>query len=597
MQVKPNLETSKPTSSAVVATETPIERNCWRVALVCALLTVVLGLLTIVAWTTGWHILASGRSKYIPMAPSTALGFLLLGTALFLQANPSTKRAGRPLLMANVSLALAFPLLKLLEFFTGIQLRIEEWLVRDPAMFGSVPTARMSPVTASTFLLAGSAMAALVVASLRRWAGFLAAATVIIALLIILGYLYGTPLLYGGKIIPVALLTALAFLCIGIGLVAAAGTESWPLRPLIGSSTRTLLLRAFLPVTIVGVLINGAIWRIVALRFDVNPALLSASSALIFALAMSAVILQVANIVGGRIDRAEAERNLAQQELRALNQQLEQRVSERTRQLRERNAEMEEELKMARELQLAMLPQQFPNVPRSAQPNDSALQFLSFYYPTGAVSGDFFDVVPLSDTAVGIFICDVMGHGVRAALVTAMMRALVEELSAKAADPGTLLTQINRDLAKILQQTGTVMYVTACYVVLDVARSHLLYANAGHPNPLHVQPGAGSVHAMSANEQSAPAMGLFDDIVYRTSASTIHAGDLLLLFTDGVFEVDSPAGEQFSHELLLAAVQRRAHLAPHQLLSELLSEIRQFSANQSFADDVCVIAVEVTRLC
>ena len=82
--------------------------------------------------------------------------------------------------------------------------------------------------------------------------------------------------------------------------------------------------------------------------------------------------------------------------------QIRQRVAERTRQLRERNAEMEEELKMARELQLAMLPQQFPNVPRSARPNEVALQFLSFYYPTGAVSGDYFDVVPLSETTVGI---------------------------------------------------------------------------------------------------------------------------------------------------------------------------------------------------
>ena len=277
--------------------------------------------------------------------------------------------------------------------------------------------------------------------------------------------------------------------------------------------------------------------------------------------------------------------------------QIRQRVAERTRQLRERNAEMEEELKMARELQLAMLPQQFPNVPHSARPNEAALQFLSFYYPTGAVSGDYFDVVPLSETTVGIFICDVMGHGVRAALVTAMMRALVEELSQQAADPGILLTQINRDLAKILQQSGTVMYVTAFYLVVDVARGQLLYANAGHPNPLHLRPRAGSVHAMSASERSAPALGLFDDIVYQASERAINAGDVLLLFTDGMFEVDSPAGEQFSHELLLAAVQRRAHLAPSQLLSELLSEIRQFSTSESFADDVCVIAVEVTRLC
>jgi serine phosphatase RsbU (regulator of sigma subunit) len=251
---------------------------------------------------------------------------------------------------------------------------------------------------------------------------------------------------------------------------------------------------------------------------------------------------------------------------------------------------------MARELQLAMLPQQFPKVPPSARPHEVALQFLSVYYPTGVVSGDYFDVVSLSETTVGIFICDVMGHGVRAALVTAMMRALVEDLSHQAADPGILLTQINRSLARILQQTGTVMYATAFYLVLDVARGQLRYANAGHPNPLHVARHAGSVEAMVADERS-PALGLFDDLVYRTTERPIRAGDVLLLFTDGVFEVDSPAGEQFSHELLLAAVQRRARLEPQKMLSELLAEIRRFSASESFADDVCVIAAEITRLC
>jgi serine phosphatase RsbU (regulator of sigma subunit) len=132
---------------------------------------------------------------------------------------------------------------------------------------------------------------------------------------------------------------------------------------------------------------------------------------------------------------------------------------------------------------------------------------------------------------------------------------------------------------------------------VDVARGQLLYANAGHPKPLHVQPRGLSVQAMCAGQRPDPALGLFDDIVYRTSERALHAGDVLLLFTDGMIEVDSPGGEQFSHELLLAAVERRAHLAPPELLSELLAEVRRFSASESFADDVCLIAVEVTRLC
>ena len=143
-------------------------------------------------------------------------------------------------------------------------------------------------------------------------------------------------------------------------------------------------------------------------------------------------------------------------------------LAERTRQLHKKNQQIEDELKMARELQLAMLPQSFPAV-SSGSSEAEALKFFSFFIPSGAVSGDFFDVVPLSETSVGIFICDVMGHDVRAALVTAMLRALVEDFSLKATDPGQVLTEINRALFKVFGQAGTTMFATAFYLVADVA--------------------------------------------------------------------------------------------------------------------------------
>ena len=147
-------------------------------------------------------------------------------------------------------------------------------------------------------------------------------------------------------------------------------------------------------------------------------------------------------------------------------------LAERTLQLHKKNEQIEDELKMARELQLAMLPQNFPSISGHASEAE-ALKFFSFFIPSGAVSGDFFDVVPLSKTSVGIFICDVMGHDVRAALVTAMLRALVEDLSAKAGDPGQLLSEINQILSKVFRQSGATMYATAFYLVADVATGQL----------------------------------------------------------------------------------------------------------------------------
>ena len=93
-----------------------------------------------------------------------------------------------------------------------------------------------------------------------------------------------------------------------------------------------------------------------------------------------------------------------------------------TAQLREKNTEMEDDLHMAREIQDAFIPQHYPSFPCEAPVEQSALRFYHKYRPTTEVGGDFFHVLRLSDTMAGVFICDVMGHGVRAALITAMQR-------------------------------------------------------------------------------------------------------------------------------------------------------------------------------
>jgi len=129
--------------------------------------------------------------------------------------------------------------------------------------------------------------------------------------------------------------------------------------------------------------------------------------------------------------------------------------------------QMEDDLKMAREIQLTMLPQQYPSFPRSASPAESVFHFTHRYLPTGTVGGDFFTVSALSDEEAAVFICDVAGHGVRSALVTAMIRALVEELKPVTGSPGQFLTKLNCDLHSILKHTGTPLLTTAFYLVAN----------------------------------------------------------------------------------------------------------------------------------
>jgi len=128
--------------------------------------------------------------------------------------------------------------------------------------------------------------------------------------------------------------------------------------------------------------------------------------------------------------------------------------------------QMETDLLMARELQMAMLPTKIPSFTGHSFPGDLEMHFAHRYLPFATVGGDFFHILSLSDTKAGIMICDVMGHEVRSALVTAMLRALTESLRTVAESPGLMLTRINDDMCTVLDQIGDVLFTTAMYLVL-----------------------------------------------------------------------------------------------------------------------------------
>jgi sigma-B regulation protein RsbU (phosphoserine phosphatase) len=265
--------------------------------------------------------------------------------------------------------------------------------------------------------------------------------------------------------------------------------------------------------------------------------------------------------------------------------------------LHEKNRQMEADLVMAREIQQVFLPQQYPTFPHSATPEQSAVRFYHRYQPAAAVGGDFFNVLPISDTEAGIFICDVMGHGLRAALVTAIFRGLVEELMPVAADAGRFLTEINRRQQAILRRPDEPMLATAFYLVADLAKGEARYASAGHPSPLRLQREARVAVPLSDHDpRHGPALGLFEDATYPTCHIPVLTGDVIVWFTDGLYEVEGAGQEDFGMERLLAAVHKRIHLPTPTLFDELLAETRSFSLQKEFADDVCLVGMEIVRL-
>jgi hypothetical protein len=219
----------------------PLNRFLAEAAAVCAVGAGALALTGLAAWWFGqWRHTAFGN-EYVPMAPSTALMMLLLGGATFLRARPASNRAGHAAERACALLVLGGGALFGLQFLLGFTLPVERWLPHTTETVGGILVGRMSPLTAGCFVLAAAALLCGRVTA-PRWqplqslGGWLGLAVLAVSEIIVAGYLAGTPFLYGGSAIPMALLTAAAFVLVSAAALLGAGSDAWPLRMFLRGS-------------------------------------------------------------------------------------------------------------------------------------------------------------------------------------------------------------------------------------------------------------------------------------------------------------------------------------------------------------------------
>ncbi|MEO6992321.1 MAG: SpoIIE family protein phosphatase, partial [Lacunisphaera sp.] len=271
-------------------------------------------------------------------------------------------------------------------------------------------------------------------------------------------------------------------------------------------------------------------------------------------------------------------------------------ITERKRteqELQRRTAEMETDLQMACQIQEAFFPSEYPTFPRGVPAEASQLRFAHRYLPAATLGGDFFDVIPLSDTQCGVLVCDVMGHGVRAGLLTALIRGVVEEFAQRVIEPALVLAGINRGLMPIIQQTGQPVFATAFYAVIDTDTATVTYANAGHPPPL-IRPGVGDSIISLGWENPEPATGLMEGFVYSSRTVPFGPGDTLLAYTDGFMEASDATGMMFGKSRLADFLRAHAMLTGRPLIDRLVEEVIAFTGHRNFDDDLCAVTVYST---
>lgn len=258
-----------------------------------------------------------------------------------------------------------------------------------------------------------------------------------------------------------------------------------------------------------------------------------------------------------------------------------------------KTAVIHEDLEMAREFQNALMPQSYPEVPPADVANALRLKFAHFYQPASTVGGDFFDLIELDEHRAGILIADVMGHGARSALVTAILRALVRNHAGSDVEPGVFLSDLNHHLGELISRSGQSLFVTAFFLILDTRDGKASWAVAGHPAPLRVRRGSGKDPApMWDVPPHQPALGLMSGFAYESFSSPLRSGDIFLLYTDGAVEAENPVGEAFGVGRLVKSFDQALDGPMAAMPAKIVCDVTAFQKHRRYEDDVCLLAIE-----
>ena len=290
-----------------------MEDKLYSLPVVGALGAIVVATLGLVAYLPGLGFLGSVREGYIPMAPSTAISFIILGIVL-LFLNVKQLSATKIIIpLAAASLVSLFGILEVAGHFSGMDLTFEGVLIPAAGELRGIPIARMSPSTGAVFFLSGIAAFLLIFqrnlkqrnTATENISGGLGVLVLLISFIFLLAYFYGTPLLYGrGATIPMALTTALGFLFLSVS-ISTTVKDVFPLRLLTDNSTASHLLRFILPITLLSALLGLITHIVLDYFFEINPAFLLAALTVLIAMISGLVAILISHHLGNKIDESE----------------------------------------------------------------------------------------------------------------------------------------------------------------------------------------------------------------------------------------------------------------------------------------------------
>jgi serine phosphatase RsbU (regulator of sigma subunit) len=243
-------------------------------------------------------------------------------------------------------------------------------------------------------------------------------------------------------------------------------------------------------------------------------------------------------------------------------------------------AALRHELNVAKKIQTSILPKAIP----TSQNLDIAVN----YYPMAQVGGDFYDFHVVDKNKIGIFIADVSGHGIPAAIIASMLKIAFSIQFAFADDPSRLLSRINKSM---LNNVGT-NFITASYIYLDFENNTMKHAKAGHPSIY--------IHSSETDEvkefnQKGKILGLFPEIHTEMVEVPIQKGDRIVLYTDGIIEARNSSEEMFGEELLIGYIRKHNLMKPADFAKLVMNDVKSWIGNtvSNHSDDVTLMVIDI----
>jgi sigma-B regulation protein RsbU (phosphoserine phosphatase) len=236
---------------------------------------------------------------------------------------------------------------------------------------------------------------------------------------------------------------------------------------------------------------------------------------------------------------------------------------------------LERELELAREIQQGFLPDCFPRLP--------GFECAARSVPARHVGGDFYDAFLLDEARVALVVADVSDKGVPAALFMALTRSLIRAEALRDPDPTQVVQHVHELL---LEMNRAGLFVTLFYGVMDTAQRKLHYVRAGHDEPLHCSPASSTCCFLKSQGML---LGLVDPVHLEAVRLDLQPGDLLVLYTDGVTDATSPAGEFFGRERLEQTIREAGDRSAQEVCDLLFERIATFQAGAAQYDDTAVL--------